>query len=164
MNNIVLLGLVSFFSDISSEMVYPIIPLYLVNAFGAAPSVVGLIEGIAESLAGILKVFGGRIADKTNRKKPLAFAGYSAGLIYKTALVFARSWPGVLVSRVVDRFGKGIRTAPRDVLVAESANRGSLGKAFGDGPRGGARAVFHDEREPAGRCSGSTANYVIRRG
>ena len=126
MNNIVLLGLVSFFSDISSEMVYPIIPLYLVNAFGAAPSVVGLIEGIAESLAGILKVFGGRIADKTNRKKPLAFAGYSAGLIYKTALVFARSWPGVLVSRVVDRFGKGIRTAPRDVLVAESANRGSL--------------------------------------
>lgn len=131
MLNIVLLGLVSFFSDISSEMVYPIIPLYLVNVFGATPAIVGVIEGIAESLASILKVFSGHIADKYNRKKPLAFAGYSGGLVYKLALLLSTTWPGVLGARVIDRVGKGVRTAPRDVLICESAPKDNLGKAFG---------------------------------
>jgi len=131
MVNIILLGLVSFFSDVSSEMVYPIIPLYLVNVFGSTPAMVGIIEGIAESIASILKVFSGHIADKYRHKKPLAFAGYSGGLFYKAALVFASSWVGILGARVVDRLGKGIRTAPRDVLVCESAPKGNLGKAFG---------------------------------
>ncbi len=131
MLNIVLLGLVSFFSDISSEMVYPIIPLYLVNVFGATPAIVGVIEGIAESLASILKVFSGHIADKYNRKKRLAFAGYSGGLVYKLALLLSTTWPGVLGARVIDRVGKGVRTAPRDVLICESAPKDNLGKAFG---------------------------------
>ena len=116
MFNVVLLGLVSFFSDISTEMVYPIIPLYLVNVFGTKPALVGIIEGIAESLASILKVFGGYYADKYNKKKPMAFLGYSGGLLYKLALVFAASWPGILLAKVVDRVGKGIRTAPRDEI------------------------------------------------
>ncbi len=131
MLNVVLLGLVSFFSDVSSEMVYPIIPLYLVNVFGATPAMVGIIEGIAESLASILKVFSGHIADKYRHKKPLAFIGYSGGLFYKAALVFASSWVGILGARVVDRLGKGIRTAPRDVLICESAPKDNLGKSFG---------------------------------
>lgn len=131
LKNIVFLGLVSFFADISSEMVYPLIPLYLTAAFGAAPVLVGIIEGIAESLASLLKVFSGYISDKYNRKKPIAFCGYASGLFYKLALIFAGSWGGILFARVIDRVGKGIRTAPRDVMVSDSADKAHMGKAFG---------------------------------
>lgn len=131
MQNVVFLGLVSFFADISSEMVYPLIPLYITSVFGATPVLVGIIEGIAESVAGLLKVFSGYISDRYQRKKPLAFFGYATGLLYKLALLLAGSWVGILGARVIDRLGKGIRTAPRDVMVAESANRQQMGKAFG---------------------------------
>ncbi len=129
--NVIFLGLVSFFADISAEMVYPIIPLYLTSVFGATPALVGIIEGIAESLAGLLKVFSGYITDKYKKKKPIAFIGYATGLVYKIALLIAGSWVGILGARVIDRIGKGIRTAPRDVMVSESAEEGHLGKAFG---------------------------------
>jgi len=129
--NVVMLGLVSFFADISAEMVYPLIPLYLSGAFGATPALVGIIEGVAESTASLLKVFSGYLTDKYQKKKPIAFLGYAAGLAYKAALLVASSWGGVLLARVVDRLGKGIRTTPRDVMVSESAREGSLGKAFG---------------------------------
>ncbi len=131
MLNIILLGLVSFFSDISAEMVYPLIPLYLTSVFGATPALVGIIEGMAESVASLLKVYSGYISDKYKQKKILAFGGYSTGIIYKIALLMASSWAGILVARVVDRIGKGIRTAPRDVLVCESADLNKMGKAFG---------------------------------
>ena len=131
LRNIIFLGLVSFFADISSEMVYPIIPLYLVSAFGATPFLVGVIEGIAESVAGLLRVFSGYISDKYNRKKPLAFFGYFTGLIYKLALILAGSWGGILGARIIDRFGKGIRTAPRDVMVSDNAKSSQMGRAFG---------------------------------
>ena len=112
-------------------MVYPLIPLYLVSAFGATPVLVGIIEGIAESLASLLKVFSGYITDRFQKKKAIAFSGYAAGIVYKIALVFAGSWLGILGARVIDRIGKGIRTAPRDVLVSESIDKKDLGKAFG---------------------------------
>lgn len=131
MVNVILLGLVSFFADISAEMVYPIIPLYLTSAFGATPVLVGLIEGIAESIASLLKVFSGYITDKYKKKKTIAFTGYATGLIYKIALILAGSWVGILSARVIDRIGKGIRTAPRDVMVSESAEKNHMGKAFG---------------------------------
>lgn len=131
MQNVVLLGLVSFFSDISTEMVYPIIPLYLTSFFGATPALVGVIEGIAESIAAILKVFSGYITDKYKKKKKIAFCGYAAGVVYKLLLILAGSWIGILLARVIDRIGKGIRTAPRDVMVSESAEAGHMGKAFG---------------------------------
>jgi len=131
MRNVILLGLVSLFSDVSSEMVYPLIPLYLISAFGATPVLVGIIEGIAESIASLLKVYSGYISDKYKRKKILAFGGYSTGIIYKIALLIASSWTGILFARVIDRIGKGIRTAPRDVLVCESADKNKMGKAFG---------------------------------
>lgn len=129
--NIVFLGLVSFFADISAEMVYPLIPLYLKAAFGATPALVGLIEGIAESIASLLKVFSGYWSDRFERKKPLAFLGYSTGILYKLALILSSSWVGVLLARVIDRIGKGLRTSPRDLMVAESAEGAHMGQAFG---------------------------------
>lgn len=154
MANILLLGLVSFFSDFSSEMVYPLIPLYLTVAFGATPALVGIIEGIAESLASLLKVFSGYVTDKYHKKKRLAFIGYSTGLLYKIALMLSGSWAGVLAARAIDRIGKGIRTAPRDVLVSESAQQGSLGKAFG----------IHKALDMAGSAVGILTAYFLLAG
>ncbi len=153
MNNVVLIGLVSFFADLSTEMVYPLIPLYLTSAFGATPAVVGLVEGIAESLASLLKVFSGYFTDRYRRKKPLAFAGYAAGLVYKGALLLAGSWGGVLAARVVDRVGKGVRTAPRDVLVSESAAPGRLGHSFG----------LHKALDMAGSTLGILIAFLLMR-
>ncbi len=151
MINVILLGLVSFFSDLSDEMVYPVIPLYLVNVFGATPALVGIIEGIAESLASILKVLGGFIVDKYNRKKLLVFAGYFGGLVYKAALVLSTSWVGILGARSVDRLSKGLRSAPRDVLVCESAPKENLGKAFG----------LHRAMNMAGSALGILISFIL---
>jgi len=130
-SNIVLIGLVSLFIDMSTEMVYPLVPLFLTATLGASPAIVGIIEGIAESIASLLKVFSGYIGDVYHNKKRLAFAGYSASVLYKLFLILATSWFGVLVARVIDRTGKGIRTAPRDALVAQSSERKKLGGSFG---------------------------------
>lgn len=151
MNNVIIIGLVSFFADLSTEMVYPLIPIYLTTVFGATPALVGVIEGIAESLASLLKVFGGYISDKYRKKKPVAFLGYSTGLVYKLALVLAGSWVGILAARVIDRFGKGIRTAPRDVLVSESGDSSKLGHSFG----------LHKMLDMAGSAAGILAAYFI---
>ena len=131
LSNIVLLGLVSLFVDMSTEMVYPLVPLFLTATLGATPAIVGIIEGVAESVASLLKVFSGYIGDVYQNKKRLAFAGYSSSVLYKVVLLLVASWPGVLVARVIDRTGKGIRTAPRDALVAQSSNGNKLGGAFG---------------------------------
>ncbi|MEG1430467.1 MAG: MFS transporter [Oscillospiraceae bacterium] len=154
MLNIVLLGLVSFFSDFSSEMVYPMIPLYLTAAFGATPALIGIIEGIAESVASLLKVFSGYITDKYRKKKPIAFFGYATGLLYKIALLVAGSWGGILAARVIDRMGKGVRTAPRDVLVSESADGDKMGKAFG----------IHKALDMAGSAAGILVAYLLMTG
>ncbi len=130
-SNIFILGLVSLFTDISTEMVYPILPLYLTSVIGVTPAIIGIIEGIAESLASIIKLFSGIIADRYGHKKRLAFAGYASSILNKVIILFAATWPGVLSARIVDRFGKGIRTAPRDALIAESAQNMQLGKAYG---------------------------------
>ncbi|MGN1136560.1 MAG: MFS transporter [Oscillospiraceae bacterium] len=153
MKNIIFLGLISFFMDLSSEMVYPIIPLYLVSAFGATPAIVGIIEGIAESTASLLKVFSGYVTDKYKRKKPIAFIGYATGFLYKLALLFASSWAGILTARVIDRLGKGIRTAPRDVLVSESADKNEMGKSFG----------IHKALDMAGSAIGILLAFLLMR-
>ncbi|MEG2120151.1 MAG: MFS transporter, partial [Pseudoflavonifractor sp.] len=144
-------GLVSFFSDFSSEMVYPMIPLYLTAVFGATPALIGVIEGIAESVASLLKVFSGYLTDKYRNKKPLAFFGYATGLLYKAALLLASSWGGILAARVIDRIGKGVRTAPRDVLVSESADGDKMGKAFG----------IHKALDMAGSAAGILVAYLL---
>lgn len=149
--NIILLGLISCFADISSEMVYPLIPLYLTAVFGATPVLVGLIEGIAESIASLLKVFSGYISDRFQHKKAIAFSGYATGLLYKIALIFATSWNGILSARVIDRFGKGIRTAPRDVMVSESADQNNMGKSFG----------IHKMLDMAGSAIGILLSFIL---
>ena len=130
-SNVVLIGLTSMFVDLSTEMVYPIVPLFLTATLGATPMVVGVIEGIAESLASLLKAFSGYIGDVRQHRKRLTFLGYSGSVVYKVLLLAAGSWGGVLVARVVDRVGKGIRTAPRDALIAQSSDPKKLGGSFG---------------------------------
>jgi MFS family permease len=129
--NVIILGLTSLLTDISTEMVYPLIPLFLTSQLGASPAIVGIIEGFAESLASILKVFSGYISDKVGKRKPLAIAGYSFSTIGKMFLYFATSWGWVFLGRTSDRFGKGIRTAPRDALIAEAVDKENIGRAYG---------------------------------
>lgn len=126
-----MLGLVSLLTDISSEMIYPLIPLYLVNTLGATPALVGIIEGIAESLASLLKVFSGHFSDRFQSRKPLAIFGYGFSSLSKLFFIYGSSWTWILWGRTGDRFGKGIRTAPRDALIAESADKDKMGWAFG---------------------------------
>lgn len=126
--NIFLLGLVSFFTDLSTEMVAPLVTIYL-STF-ATVAVIGIIEGITESITAILKSYSGYIGDKFSNKKILAIFGYGSTVIYKILLFFSFGWVGVLIAKLVDRIGKGIRTAPRDALLAESSNN-NFGKAFG---------------------------------
>ncbi|MEN6338710.1 MAG: MFS transporter [Clostridiaceae bacterium] len=151
--NILLLGLTSLFMDASTEMVYPLIPLYLVTAFGATPALVGVIEGIAESLASLMKVFSGYLGDRYKRKKALTIVGYSTALVYKVALILSASWAGVLFARIIDRFGKGVRVAPRDAMVSENAVLSRQGTAFG----------LHKALDMAGSAIGVLAAYFILR-
>lgn len=131
MFNIILLGITSLLTDISSEIVYPILPVYLVSQLGAGPAVLGLIEGVAESLASLLKVFSGYFSDKIRRRKPFAILGYAGSTLGKLILYISTSWLYVLAGRIIDRFGKGLRTAPRDALIADSAKDDKRGAAFG---------------------------------
>jgi len=152
-SNIVLLGLVSFFTDISTEMVYPILPLYLSTIMGATPTIIGIIEGIAESLASVIKLFSGIFADKYGNKKRLALFGYSSSILNKIIILLSTTWTGVLFARIIDRFGKGIRTAPRDALIAEAADQSQLGKAYG----------FHKGLDLLGTAVGILLAYIILR-
>ncbi len=131
MFNVIILGLTSFFTDIASEMVYPLIPFFLTSTLGASPAVLGLIEGIAESVASILKVFSGYVSDKFRNRKVLAITGYFSSALGKFLLYVANSWGVVFAGRIVDRLGKGIRTAPRDALIADSTDPAKRGTAFG---------------------------------
>jgi len=131
MRTVLILGFVSLLTDISSEMVYPLLALYLTSTLGASPAIVGIIEGIAESLASLLKAYSGYVSDKVQRRKPLAIVGYGLATIGRLFLFFSTSWSWVLWGRVIDRFGKGVRTAPRDALIAEASDAGRLGHSFG---------------------------------
>lgn len=130
-HNVWVTGLTSLLTDISSEMVYPLVPVFLTAYLGAGPAALGFIEGVAESLASILKAFSGYISDRVGRRKPLAIVGYAFSPVGKLALFLAGSWVGVFAGRVLDRFGKGIRTAPRDALISESVSPSERGHAFG---------------------------------
>lgn len=129
--NVFILGLVSFFNDVASEMIYPLVPIFLTSVLGAPVAVVGLVEGIAESTASVLKVVSGWFSDKWRKRKIFVVAGYSFSAISKIFLSLAYSWPFVLFARFVDRFGKGTRTSARDALITESSENSVRGKAFG---------------------------------
>ena len=129
--NVTIAGLVSLFMDISSEMIYPLVPLFLANVLGVNKSVIGLIEGIAESTASLLKVFSGWFSDRIGNRKWLMAAGYGISTLSRPFMALATSWQQVLGSRFIDRFGKGVRTAPRDAIIAEATDKAYLGRAFG---------------------------------
>lgn len=129
--NVKVMGLVSFFNDIASEMIYPIIPLFLTGVLAAPVAVVGLIEGIAESTASLLKLVSGYLSDKFRKRKPFVTFGYSLSAISKALIGLANAWPFVLIARFVDRLGKGTRTSARDALIRESSTKSTLGRAFG---------------------------------
>lgn len=127
----IIIGLVSLLADISSEMIYPILPTFLTQTLRAPATVVGLIEGIAVGTASVVSGFSGWISDRIRRRKPVAFVGYALTAVSRPMISFAAAWPVVLGARFGDRFGKGIRTAPRDALLAESSAETARGRAFG---------------------------------
>lgn len=129
--NVWAVGVTSFFMDISSEMVLNIVPLFLSNVLGVQTSIIGLIDGIAEATASILKLFSGWLSDKVGGRKWLAVAGYALSAISKPFFYIASSWELIGCVRWADRAGKGIRTAPRDALVADSVTKETRGLAFG---------------------------------
>ncbi len=129
--NVWAVSLTSFFMDISSEMVINILPLFLSNVLGVRTNIIGLIEGIAEATASLLKVFSGWLSDKLRARKWLAVAGYGLSSLAKPFFYIANSWGMVASVRWADRVGKGIRTAPRDALVADSIDEQHRGLAFG---------------------------------
>jgi MFS family permease len=124
-------SITSFLMDVSSEMVLNILPLFLANVLGVKTSVIGLIEGVAEVTASLLKVFSGWLSDKLRSRKWLAVAGYGLSTLAKPFFYFAHSWGMIAGVRWADRVGKGIRTAPRDALIADSSNEQQRGLAFG---------------------------------
>lgn len=128
---VVVLGLVSLFNDIASDMIAPLLPLFLATALGAGPAVVGLIEGVAESTSSLLKLWAGRLGDKGFGQKRLAVGGYALSNALRPLIGVATNWPAVLSLRFGDRVGKGLRTAPRDALLAQSVGAGTRGRAFG---------------------------------
>jgi MFS family permease len=129
--NVWAVSLTSFFMDISSEMVLNILPLFLSNVLGVGTNIIGLIEGIAEATASLLKGFSGWLSDRLRARKWLAVAGYGISTLAKPFFYSANAWTAVLGVRWADRVGKGIRTAPRDALVADSIDESQRGLAFG---------------------------------
>lgn len=149
--NIICLGMVSMFTDLSTEMSYPIVPIFLKEVLKTQPLFIGLIEAIAESTASILKTFSGYISDRLKKRKLFIFVGYTFSAAVKPLLAFATQVWHVLLVRFADRFGKGIRTAPRDALIADSAKEKYLGRAYG----------FHRTMDTLGAVLGPLLAFII---
>lgn len=142
--NILVLGLVSFLTDFSSEMIYPLLPVFLTAVLGAGPAVLGVIEGIAESTASLLKLVSGIMSDRVTDRKRLVLTGYGISSFARPFIAAATGPLAVLVIRFADRVGKGIRTSPRDALIADSVDPSIRGKAYG----------FHRSMDHAGAIAG----------
>jgi MFS family permease len=142
--NVFAIGLISFFNDASSEIIYPLLPAFLAVTLGASPSAIGLIEGGAESASSLLKLFSGYWSDRIGRRKGLVVTGYGVAWIARSLLAFAANWPQAFALRLADRFGKGVRGAPRDAMIADAAEPADRGFAFG----------FHRAMDHAGAVVG----------
>lgn len=129
--NVLWLSVVSLLNDTASEMIYPLLPLFLAGVLGAGPAALGVVEGAAESASSLLKLVGGRIADRMGRRKALVAWGYGIAALARPLVALVSSWGQVLAIRLADRVGKGIRTAPRDAILAESVPPARHGEAFG---------------------------------
>ncbi len=142
--NVLFLGLVSLFTDISSEMIYPLLPIFLTSVLGGGPAFLGLIEGVAESTSSVLKLVSGIMSDRVRRRKNLVLAGYGTSAVARPLIALATSPLAVLLIRFADRVGKGVRTSPRDALIADSTDPSMRGKAYG----------FHRSLDNAGALIG----------
>jgi MFS family permease len=149
--NVRALGVVSFFTDMSSEMIYPLIPIFLSTVLGAGASFVGAVEGAAETTASLLKLASGWWSDRVRRRKPLVVAGYGIATVARPLVALAGTAWHVLAIRVADRVGKGLRTAPRDALIADSVAPAERGRAFG----------FHRAADHAGAVVGPLVAYAL---
>jgi len=129
--NVLRLGYVSFFTDISTEMILGVLPFFIVKELGGTAAILGFIEGVAEAVNYAFRVFAGVVTDKIGRRKPLVLLGYGLSSIAKPLFAVSFSWSHALAVRVTDRVGKGIRTSPRDALISDSAAKSEAGKAFG---------------------------------
>jgi MFS family permease len=148
---VLVLGLVSLFNDAASEMIAPLLPLFLTATLGAGPAVVGLIEGLAEATASLLKLVSGRLVDRGWSVRGLVIGGYSLSNVVRPLIGLAGSWAGVLVLRFLDRAGKGIRTSPRDALIVAATAQPILGRAFG----------FHRSMDHLGAVLGPLLAFAI---
>ncbi len=151
--NVLALAAVSFLTDVSSDMTYPLLPVFLASVLGASATAVGAIEGAAESVAAFLKLASGWWSDRTPRRKPLVLAGYTIASVIRPLIGLAQSASQVLAIRVTDRFGKGIRGAPRDALIADSVDPAIRGRAFG----------FHRAADHMGAVVGPLLAFVLLR-
>lgn len=149
--NVWYLSFISLFTDISSEMLYPVIPIFITQVLGAPVVVLGVIEGIAEGSAALFKAIFGYWSDKVQRRKVFVFGGYTSSAIAKVIIAFSYSWPVVLIGRTLDRFGKGLRTGARDALLLEATDTKNKGFIFG----------FHRSMDSAGAVIGSSIALVI---
>src|SRR5512132_656280 len=129
--SVVALAWASFLTDVSSEMIYPLLPAFLTKTLGAGPAAIGVIEGVAETTASLTKIGSGVWSDRVRQRKPLVILGYVIAAIARPLVAFARAWTQVLAIRFADRVGKGIRTSPRDALLADIVPRERRGRAFG---------------------------------
>jgi len=128
--NVIVLGFVSLLNDGASEMIYPLLPIFLSIVLGAGPAAIGVIEGIAETTASLIKLYSGYLSDRINRRKGWIVAGYAIANVVRPLIAFSTSWLQVLVLRFMDRVGKGIRTSPRDAIIADSTDPAYRGVAF----------------------------------
>lgn len=149
--NVLILGVVSFLTDVSSEMIYPLLPLFLTTVLGAGPAFLGLIEGVAESTAAFLKLASGIVSDRVRSRKGLVLAGYTLSSLARPLVAAATSAGAVLAIRFADRVGKGIRTSPRDALIADSTDAAFRGRAYG----------FHRAMDHAGALVGPLVATVL---
>ena len=140
---VIALGITSFFADVSSEMIFPLLPVFVVS-LGASTIFLGLVEGLADAISSLLKLASGYLADHTPRKKPLVLFGYATAALVRPLMALASAPWHVLAVRVTDRVGKGIRSSPRDVLIASSVSAQETGRAFG----------FHRAMDHAGAVVG----------
>ena len=149
--NVFALSFVSLLNDVSSEIIYPLLPFFLNNTLGVSPRVLGSIEGAAESVSSLLKLFAGHFSDRFGKRKIFVVSGYALSSFARPLLAFATGWQQVLAIRLSDRIGKGVRTAPRDAMIADTVAIKERGLAFG----------FHRAMDHTGAVVGPLIGYVL---
>ncbi len=155
---VLILGFASLLTDVASEGIYPVLPLFLSQVLGAGPLALGVIEGVAETTASLLKVFSGFWADRLKKRKPLIVLGYGLSSFLRPLIGIAQTWPMVLFFRFMDRVGKGIRSSPRDALIADVTTPANRGLSYG----------IHSAMDSAGALMGpliaATLVYSLKMG